>query len=295
MAVKAVPQKGEILEETTRTRVLPDRAPEEEPAAGTAKYPPFWDFLESLTPEDWNSKQYQLSIYRGTRISMGPWCGKFEEPMTLKKIRSMWGGGNYVVYLRCPNDKLPQGPPGKQLRYCVEVSIEGLPKTPAEISASSATVPVSPMENALLTAINALRDELRAARGGAAAESAIMGAVNLNQKVFEGAVPILTDTLKAHAAPAASVASSEIQAITAEFMRAAISRLLTPPTTNALQETLTTADPAEARGCQASEALYGTRSVPLYRTPRVQGGTAEYRLLSAVKYQCGRRGSEQLT
>lgn len=215
MAVK--PATGEVLVEEKRTRV---ETPATEERTGGRKHPPMWDFIDTLTPDSWNTKDYEMTLYRGSKSNRGAWCGKFYEPMTPDKIQAKFGGGSYVIYMKVP--------PGNQLRYYEEIEIVGPVKNNFDASVST---PASSDATSQLIALfreemRAMREEMRAARGGDLGIEAVKQAMSLNGQVFSSAVPAVTAAINGGAN--GGHAPSPMDELTRRFLDAAISKMLNP-------------------------------------------------------------------
>jgi hypothetical protein len=215
MAVK--PATGEVLVEEKRTRV--ETRPTEEHSNGR-KHPPMWDFIDTLTPTDWNTKDYEMTLYRGSKANRGAWCGKFYEPMTPDKIQGKFGGGSYVIYFKVP--------PGNQLRYFEEIEIVGSPKNDYDAHAAPTAMDATSQLIAMFREeMRAMREEMKLARGGDMGVEAIKQAMSLNGQVFTSAVPAVTNAIST-AAGAHNNGGNGMDEITKEFMRAAITRMVNP-------------------------------------------------------------------
>src|SRR5271157_1042877 len=85
-----------------------------------------WDFIESLTPDQWNTKDYEIILYRGTKYDRGAYCCKYFELIDHERIKNDFGGGKYNILMKVPL--------GKQLRYNEDLEIAGVPKESAQIA-----------------------------------------------------------------------------------------------------------------------------------------------------------------
>jgi hypothetical protein len=213
MAVK--PVAGEVLVEERRTRV---ETPAAEDRTNGRKHPPMWDFIESLPLNDWNSKEYEMTLYRGTKVNRGAWCGKFYEPMTPDKIQSKFGGGSYVIYMKVP--------PGNQLRYYEEIEIVGAAKNDVDVSTLGPTASDATSQLIALfrEEMRAMREEMRAARGGDLGIEAVKQAMSLNGQVFSSAVPAVTAAING----GAHGSGNGMDEITKQFLQAAIAKMMNP-------------------------------------------------------------------
>ena len=213
MAVR--PAQGEVVRETKTTTIEPAEEKNER-----QKHPPIWDFMASLTPEQWNSKEYEIILYRGQRTNLGEYCAKYYEPIDHEKIRGEWGGGPYNIWMKVP--------PGKQLRYNVDIQIAGTPKRAEEIrpAANDAT---SQMIAMFREELKSLRDELRVSRGGDLGLEAVKQALALNGTVFSSAATAATGTLQKLAdGNGGAHAPGPMDDIMKQFMAAAIAKMLNP-------------------------------------------------------------------
>src|SRR5579864_695676 len=214
MAVKVAPAPGSVIEETKRTRVIPANSPDneaEKPWRNLDK----WDYIGSLTPEQWGRENLVVYLYRYDDKG-NPWgIGKFTGALDEFKVLEMFGGGRF-------NLKMKRGP---QLIINEDFQLEGPPKTPGVNGAAAVSPSGTPSEGALLTTINALIEELRAARGGTLATDAIRSAMTLQGQVFGAGVEAVKSTLS-HAAPAA--APSPMDELQKQLMQAMIAKMLNP-------------------------------------------------------------------
>jgi hypothetical protein len=223
MAVR--PAQGEVIEQTIRTRSVPDKPNGE---GKDEHHPPIWEFVEILKPADWETGEYEFTIYRGKKEQKAEdkvWIGKFAEKITPEIIQRRWGGGDYNVWMKVP--------PGRQLRYNVNLRIEGDPH-PETMRAGLPGIAGSQdsLVQALLFQQAELIKELRESRGGDLARDAVRSAVALNGEVFRTGL----DTVRGAIGTAQPPANPMID-IQTEFMRAAITRMLAPPS-NAVTEML---------------------------------------------------------
>ena len=214
------PAAGETLVEERRTRL--ESAPDPQEKTGGRKHPPMWDFIDTLTPNDWNSKDYEITLYRGSKANRGAWCGKFFEPMTPDKIQEKFGGGGYVIYFKVP--------PGNQLRYYEEIEIVGPPKNDFAPSASSNGNASSSEIGQVLAMMREDRQMWMAAierlSGSGSSQKAVEQALLLNGQVFSSAMPAVVKTLEG--VGGGSHGSSSMDDLTKTFMQAAISKMLNP-------------------------------------------------------------------
>lgn len=221
MAVR--PAANEILEETKRTRILPSEPDEKD----KADKPDIWEFVETLKPVvNLDKPEYEFTIYRGRksqRADEKEWIGKFYEPMRREVIQQKFGGGEYNVWLKVG--------PGLQLRYNVDLKISGQPLNVVERS-------VNPMpgdaQSQLLfmfrEEIKALREELRASRGGDLGLEAVKQALALNGTVFNSAAAAATNTLQnlANHGNGGTPAPNPMEGMMMQFMQAAIAKMVNP-------------------------------------------------------------------
>jgi hypothetical protein len=227
-AVKPAP--GETVETTTRTRVVPTGNDE---TGGRERLPELWEMVETL-PATTTSENpdYEFTLYRGPKEEKDrEWIGKFYERLTRDRIQSMCGGGVFNVWLKL---RVGNGR-ALTLKYNENVKIYGAPKDSGELPSTR-----TPNGDAstLHLAINALIDELRAARGGNVQSESIKNAMALQGDVFRSGVDVVRSTLAtASPQPAANPMSSPAAAL--EFLRAA-KDLFGTPATNSLQDTLNT-------------------------------------------------------
>lgn len=215
MAVR--PAAGEVVRETKTITIEPaDKAN----GKTQPQHPPMWDFIESLTPEQWASREYEITLYRGTKNGDKVWCGKYYEPLDPERIKKEFGGGSFNLWVKVP--------PGRQLRYNQDIQIAGAPKE-EPISMPSPTDPMGQMMLMMRDELRALREEMRQGRGGDLQLEAIKQALSLNGQVFSNAATAATGTLQRLAGgdPTAH-APSPMEAMMTQFMTAAIAKMLNP-------------------------------------------------------------------
>jgi hypothetical protein len=227
MAKVAAPA-GSVIEETKRTRVLPGNSPD---ADGDKPWRLLdtWEYLASLAPDQWTREDITVYLYRydekGSRWGIGKYTSAIDE----FKVMEMFGGGrfNLVVKRR------------QQIIKNEDFQLEGPQKTPGVNGAPLAPGTAAPnSESALLTTINALVEELKAARGGTVLQDSIKNAIALNQSVFSAAMPAVTQTLQRVGGGDQPHAPGPMDEIVKQFMQAAITKMINPPAANSLEETL---------------------------------------------------------
>ncbi len=266
MAVKVAPAAGSVIEETKRTRVIPANSPDndiEKPWRVLDK----WDYIASLTPEQWGRENLMVYLYRYDEKG-NPWgIGKFTGPLDEFKVLEMFGGGRF-------NLKMKRGP---QLIINDDFQLEGPARTPGANGAASPNTSATPSEGALLTTINALIEELRAARGGTLATDAIRSAMTLQGQVFGAGVEAVKSTLSHAASPAAAV-PDPMRDIQMQLMQAMIAKMLNPTDpieTFAKMAAAVKALPGFGGGSDKTGiALELVRQVPTIANTLVQGAQA---------------------
>jgi hypothetical protein len=216
MAVR--PVQGEILRETKITTIEPA---EEKSNGKRQQHPPMWDFIDSLTPEQWASKEYEITLYRGTKNGDKVWCGKFYEPIDPERIKRDFGGGSYNLWMKVP--------PARQLRYNEDIQIAGSPKEDS-VSMPLPTDPMGQMMAMMRDELKALREELRTSRGGDLGLEAVKQALALNGTVFSSAATAATGTLQRLAGgdTAAVHPPNPMDDLMRQFMTAAIAKMMNP-------------------------------------------------------------------
>jgi hypothetical protein len=252
-----------VVEETKRTRVIPEQA-------DTSDKPwrllDVWEYLASLTPDQYARENVVAYLYRYDSNGNLYACedGKFNGPVDQFKIGDLYGGGRF-------NIKVKRGP---QLIKNEDFQIEGPAKSLSNGRPGS-TSPAAPgSEGALLTTINALVEELRAARGGTTLQDSLKNAMALNASIFSAAIPVVTSTLQnvtgGHTAPARDP-------LVEELLKAAVAKMLNPPAANSLEETLKLIQLFKGSGLlqgtdsKTSMALELVRQVPNVAHTLVQG------------------------
>lgn len=255
---------GSTIEETKRTRVIPAGSSE----ADTDK--PWrlldtWEYLATLSPEQWTREEIVAYLYRYDDKGNRWGIGKFTTAIDEFKVMETFGGGrfNLVVKRR------------QQIIKNEDFQLEGPQKTPGANGAPLTAGTAAPGgEGALLTTINALVEELRAARGGNVLQESIKNAIALNQSVFAAAVPAVTRTLEGagggHQPPARDPLVEKV-------LEAAINRMVNPPAANSLEETLKmiqlfkTSGLLQGNDSKTNMALELVRQVPTVASTLVQG------------------------
>lgn len=125
---------GQVEEKTIRTRILP--AEETEPHRGR-KWPPVWDFLPTVTPEQWKNGAVVISLYRYDPVTEKR-CAleKFTECIDEFAVKRRFGGGKFNMLVNVN----PPISPEASLRYNEEFYIEGEPITPKPDADSHARI-----------------------------------------------------------------------------------------------------------------------------------------------------------
>lgn len=237
MTVKTA-QPGNVVTET-RTTVVTPQSEARRLSDGTpiVSAPEFWDWIENTPVETLSKYDVQVNLYRralggGRGDSL---CEQIYYPpdnikFSRRWIKQFYGGGGYKVMCRME----------KQLRFSFEFDIEGMPKRAEEIesakaangSGGAAAPSYSGMGSettmVLRELVGMLRDELRAARGGGASETAVQNAVQLSGQVFSSAVGAATETLR-NVNGAAPAAPSPQNALIDRLLTAMVDRMLNPP------------------------------------------------------------------
>jgi hypothetical protein len=212
MAVR--PAEGQVIRETKTTTVEPA-----EERSGR-KHPPMWEWIETLTPADWNSKEYEFTLYRGTKFARGAYCCKYYELIDPERIKRDFGGGQYNVMMKVP--------PAKQLRYNEDIEIAGAPKEDAQIATPAATDAVSQLVAMMREDRKVFLDELRQSRGGDLGLEAVKQALALNGQVFSSGASAVQTTLQNVATGGAGHAASPMDDLMKQFMTAAIAKMMNP-------------------------------------------------------------------
>lgn len=222
------PGPGESIREEKTTTVIPASAA---PVTGKNKTP-FWEFLDSLSTQQWAEREVEITLYR----MEGPrrvWCEKFlEPPFSHEVVKKKFGGGVFNAMTKVD----------KQLSYNVDFEIAGLPKEPDEITAAASTSSGS-SDIAQLVALmreqnQSLLAELREARGSGIQNEAAKQALALNSQMFSGAASAIANTAQSIANGGVSHTPSPMDEFMRQFMSAAMTRLLAPPEESGLKKTL---------------------------------------------------------
>ena len=242
MAVKPVP--GATITETRTTTVQPSsetrRLSDGTPIVSKDE---FWDWIESTPIETLAKYEAVINLYRidGSKRSL---CEQFYYPPDAVRfsrgwIKKFYGGGVYNVMVKLE----------KQLRFNIDLPIEGLPKNPEEIEAARTGANGNGANAAgysgagsettivLRELVGMLRDELRAARGGDAAADAMRNSMNLGISTLQTAVPAVAQIV---ASAAGAGAQPPQNPLVDRLLTVAIDRMLAPPASqqNALMDKL---------------------------------------------------------
>lgn len=224
------PSPGEVVETSTQTRIRKDVSQDDEKVRL-----PIWDYVETVQLADWSNGEYEFTIYRGKKSEKADektWIGKFREKITPEVIQSRWGGGEYNVWLKCP--------PGFQLRYNVDLKIEGMPKTNGNGSYSSTPAagdPLSQLVALFRDEMRTLREELNRSRGSDLQIEAIKQALTLNGQVFSSGAQSLQTTLASVGGGGTPPARDPL---IERLLTVAIERLVSAPqpATNSVKDTI---------------------------------------------------------
>jgi hypothetical protein len=216
MAVKTAPEPGTIIEETKRTRTIPANSPESD-AEKPWRVLGSWEYIASLSPDQWTKENLVIYLYRydekGNAWGIGKWTGPLDE----FKVLEMFGGGRF-------NLKMKRGP---QLIINDDFQLEGAPRTPGMNGAPALNSNGTANEGVLLTALNALIEELRAARGGSVTQDAIKSAMSLQGQVFGAGVEAVKSTL-VHTATPTPAQPTAMEKLQEQLMQAMIAKMLNP-------------------------------------------------------------------
>lgn len=234
------PAPGEVLEQTTRTRVVSD---EKDEPGRRERLPELWEMVDTLAPvTNSDNPDYEFTLYRGPKEDKDrEWIGKFYERMSRDKIQSLCGGGVFNVWLKLrvhPNAKT------LTLKYNDNLKIAGSPKNvvePEVLRSSDRMDPTSQLVTLFREEMRALREELKASRGGDLAVDAMRRGVDAAGQMLSVAATSATGTLQRIAGNSGENNSNPMASPGAalEFLKAA-KDLFGTPATNSLQDTLNT-------------------------------------------------------
>lgn len=255
---------GSTVEETRRTRVIPAGSSEAD-ADKPWRLLDTWEYLASLSPDQWTREEIVVYLYRYDEKGQRWGLGKFTTAIDEFKVLETFGGGrfNLVVKRR------------QQIIKNEDFQLEGPQRTPG----MNGGAPLSPgtaapgSEGALLTTINALVEELRAARGGTVLQESIKNSVGLSSQIFAAAMPAVTATLQNVAGnhPAQPARDPLVE----KLLDAAIAKLLNPPEANSFENTMKLVALIKGSGLmgdsKTSMALELVRQVPTVASTLVQG------------------------
>jgi len=267
MAKVAAPA-GSVIEETKRTRVLPGNSPD---ADGDKPWRLLdtWEYLASLAPDQWTREDITVYLYRYDEKGSRWGIGKFTSAIDEFKVMEMFGGGrfNLVVKRR------------QQIIKNEDFQLEGPQKTPGVNGtpvAPGTTAHPANGEGAMLMALTALIEELKAARGGTVLQDSIRNAIALNQSVFSAAMPAVTKTLESVSGGGGNTPARD--PIMDKLLTAAIERMMNPPAANSLKDTMEMIALLKGSGLlgvggdsKTSMALELVRQVPNVAQTLVQG------------------------
>lgn len=128
---KVTPVPGTTLEETTRTRILPDSQAESERSSTDAL-----EYMDSMTREKWDAGNHIVYVYRVEPIlyrgTSGPtYVTKYATPVTLEQIQQEYGGGLWRFVIKRGNERVSDS------RYQLSGTPRDLTRALQEFSPSS--------------------------------------------------------------------------------------------------------------------------------------------------------------
>jgi hypothetical protein len=288
MAVKTADDAGTVTEKVIRTRTLPaGNSSSEDDSSKPWRVLGWSEYLHGLSAAAWS--EHVVYLYRYDDKGNTWAAGKFTSALDEFKIQETFGGGFFNV-------KVKKGP---QLIINEDVRIEGAAKTPTPATSAATPGGAAVGGDALLMAMTALIDELRAARGGNVQGEVIRNALSLQGQVFGAGVEAVRGTLAAGGAPAAS-GSPMKDAL--EFLSLA-KNILAPagPATNSVKDTLEMIASLKAAGIfggggegKTTMAMELVRQLPTVANAVIQGAEQWRMGMEAVaRAESLRRGGGQ--
>jgi hypothetical protein len=194
MAVKTLPQAGDVVEQTTRTRVIPSA---QAPPLGSQPWKgmePF-DYVNSLTADDWMNHKQEVRIYQvdgsQRKLILEKWLATRRPPADLDEywVKQKYRGGNFFLMVHRDG----------QVIIGDAFSIPGEFQAPSGDSDAGSGSSSSEMGQIVLMMrdeMRNLREELRQMRGGDVTADALRNAVALSGKVFDSAANAAVGSLE---------------------------------------------------------------------------------------------------
>jgi len=236
MSVRTAP--GNVTTETKSTVTVPlDQARRLSDGTPIVTKDDFWDWIESTPIGTLGKYDVQINVYRrGLNGKSESLCEQLNFPpdqvnFSRRWLKTFYGGGPYKIMVKME----------KQLRFNIELDIEGLPKNPAEVEAaktghngSGAGGPSYTPSSEMGFLVQALREsnaallaEIRSSRGGDLQTDALRNSMSLGTEVLRQAVPAVGQIV-ANAA-AAGGGGGAMSTLQDKLFTAMIERLLNPP------------------------------------------------------------------
>ncbi|MCI0402686.1 MAG: hypothetical protein L0212_04090 [Acidobacteria bacterium] len=187
-------------------RVLPDGFPN--PAAMDP-----WEYMESLTPEQWTNGDVQVYIYRSYPRTMrtsgkSAYLDVLNRPLPLEEIKERWGGGIFELYIKRRRQAVYN-----KYNFQIEAkpkleSWETLEKEAAEAEAAAATAAAvsgtsEELLRKLVADVIAQRDRAQEQGKKFDPESALENAMAIHGKATDAAIEMIVSQAQRLAAPSA--------------------------------------------------------------------------------------------
>lgn len=207
---RVAPAPGIAVEETIRTRVVPDEKLEERDDRD------FWEFQASLNPEQW--KRYLVYVYRRQGDRLGAYVGKYASAISEDSIAENHGGGQYRIFMKTVAGEIIKR---------AELEIEGAPKISSTAPAS--TLAPANASNGDARSLDRLCDLLERVimrnDSTAVQGEALKAALQLQSEGFRSVVTNVRDVTNP---PNQSTAPDPMRDVMQQFMTAAIAKMLNP-------------------------------------------------------------------
>ena len=243
MAAGTIPQGG-----VKRTVIVESNLSKEDvEKARSKKWPELWEFLPTITDEEWQNHAYELFLYRETGVGQKrSFVEKIYQSIDHSWIQQKYGGGDFYLILKR----------GAQIIINGTASIEG----PARMSDGSFNFgngfsggAAAPANNATLATLEAVRMAMNPEIMKSMMQM-FMTAANESMQMIRQQMPVQQDPLttlrnaKEILGIGAAPVASPMDDITKQFMQAAIGKMLNPPEHNAFKDTVQLINDVKAAG-----------------------------------------------
>lgn len=217
MAIKPAP--GEVVEQQTRTRVIPAIAPDNQDKPWSRMDP--FEYLQTLAPPEWEKTDVYLYRYNSARKKVA--VEEYHQPITEWEIKRAHGGGEMCLMVKR----------NKMLIINHDFLIEGEPVIGGTVhgngsNGNGSNDATSQIISMLRDELRAMREEMKTARGGDLGMEAVKQALTLNGQVFQSAAASAVGTLQHIASPGGTPAPNPMDDLNRQLMQAMIAKLLNP-------------------------------------------------------------------